>query len=136
MCSPANCLKSPAGLDLEDLLHPQNKVFAWFLIMDRLNTEVMLMRRHWKFDNGPQCVLCPRRVLEDQVCLFFQCNFSARIWNYLQITWPMGQDMMDIAVQAMKEFDKPFFAEVVFLAWWNIWMVRNAKVFRMERALL
>lgn len=48
----------------------------------------------------------------------------------------MGQDMMDIAVQAMKEFDKPFFAEVVFLAWWNIWMVRNAKVFRMERALL
>ena len=41
--------------------------------------------------------------------------------------------MVDIVVQARREFVKPFFAEVIFLTWWNIWTVRNGKVFRKVR---
>lgn len=38
--------------------------------------------------------------------------------------------MAVIAYAARREFHKPFFAEVVFLACWNIWMIRNDRVFK------
>lgn len=66
------------------------KVFAWMLIMDRLNTKDMLDRRHWNIEDGINCVLCPTHTREDRDHLFFKCNFSVRVWNYLQITWPLG----------------------------------------------
>jgi hypothetical protein len=40
-----------------------------------------------------------------------------------------------MAVAARMDFGKPFFTEVVFTAAWNIWIVRNGKVFRNERPL-
>ena len=103
------------------------KMFAELVIMDRVNTKDMIQRRHWKFKDWPECVLCVTRVLEDRNHLFFQCNFSVRIWNYLQMTWLNSDGMVEIALHARKEFDKPFFSEVVFLAWWNIWKLRNDK---------
>ena len=110
------------------------KVFAWMLIMDRLNTKDMVERRHWHLDDGVNCVLCLLLTRETRNQLFFECNFSVRIWNYLQISWPPGEDMSTIVMQAKQDFDKPFFTEVVFVACWNIWIIRNAKVFRNERA--
>ena len=109
------------------------KVFAWMLIMDRLNTKDMVERRHWHMDDGVFCLLCSLRTRETRNHLFFECNFSVRIWNYLQITWSPGNDMSDIVLQAKQDFAKPFFTEVVFVACWNIWIIRNAKVFRHER---
>ncbi|XP_073351675.1 uncharacterized protein [Aegilops tauschii subsp. strangulata] len=106
------------------------KMFAWLVIMDRVNTKDMIQRRHWRINDGPSCVLCPTGVTEDRNHLFFQCNFSMRIWNYLQVSWLDSNDMVQIAVHARKEFNKPFFSEVGFLAWWNIWKVRNDRAFR------
>lgn len=112
------------------------KVFAWMLIMDRLKTKDMLERRHWNITDEHNCILCPSHSREDRNHFFFQFNFSIRIWNYLQIYWHAGNDMTDIAVKARKDFAKPFFAKVVFTAWWNIWITRNGKVFRNERPTL
>ena len=84
-------------------------------------------------DDGFNCLLCHLRTRETRNHLFFECNFSVRIWNYLQITWSPGNDMSDIVLQAKQDFAKPFFTEVVFVACWNIWIIRNAKVFRHER---
>jgi len=106
------------------------KFFAWLLIMDRLNTQDMLERRHWNVSDSNLCVLCPTHTKEDRDHLFFQCNFSCRVWNYLQISWPAGDDMTAIAFHARRDFARPFFSEVVFLACWNIWNVRNDRVFR------
>lgn len=106
------------------------KMFAWLVIMDKINTKDMIQQRHWKINDVPQCVLCPTFALEGRNHLFFQCNFSVRVWNYLQIVWTDSNDMVQIAIQARREFAKPFFSEVVFLAWWNIWKVRNDKPFR------
>ena len=47
------------------------KMFAWLVIMDRVNTKDMIQRRHWKINDGPSCVLCPTGVLEDRNHLFF-----------------------------------------------------------------
>lgn len=86
--------------------------------MDRLKTKDMLERRHWNITDGHNCILCPSHSREDSYNLFFQCNFSIRIWN-CKFTG-MLEMMIDIAVKARKDFAKPFFAEVVFTAWWNI----------------
>jgi len=58
---------------------------------------------------------------------------SMRIWNYLQISWPMGGTMLDIVQGAKNSFGHPFFMEVALIACWNIWKVRNDKIFRAER---
>ena len=91
------------------------KMFAWLVIMDRVNTKDMIQRRHSRINDGPSCVLCPTGVLDDRNHLFFQYNFSMRIWNYLQVSWLDSNDMVQIALHARKDFNKPFFSEVVFL---------------------
>ena len=108
-------------------------VFAWLLINDRLNTRNMLKRRHYNIGENHACILCGQQTEETLEHLFFECNFSVRIWNYLQVTWPPGDDM---SMQDNQDFAKPFFTEVVFVACRNIWIIRNARVFRHERQSL
>jgi hypothetical protein len=96
------------------------KVFAWLLVSDRINTRDMLMRRHLNVTNVFHCVLCPCQATEDWQHLFFHCNFSIRVWSYLQIEWESGSSFENIFMQARRKFNKPFFTEVVILAAWHI----------------
>lgn len=66
------------------------------------------------------------------IIFFFQCNFFVRVWNYLRICWQVG-DVMRQFLCMPKGLNKPFFVEVVFLACWNIWISRNARILRNER---
>jgi hypothetical protein len=111
----------------------KTKVFAWLLLVDRLNTKDLLKRRHWQVTDVYHCELCPLHAYEDRIHLFFECNFSLRIWNYLQFDWRANDDLQMVIAHARKEFAKPFFMEVLMLACWNIWILRNAKIFRGER---
>ena len=104
-------------------------MFAWLMLSDRLNTRDMLQRRHWNVTEEFHCVLCPTRAHEDRDHLFFTCAFSQRIWNYLQIEWQQGDDLYSIVKAARRGFAKPFFSEVVMIACWNLWLVRNDKIF-------
>jgi hypothetical protein len=106
------------------------KVFAWLLVSDRLNTKDMLRRRNWNIADDLFCVLCPAHVTEDWMHLFFHCNFSIRIWNYLQIEWEPGPTLEVIVTAAMRKFNKPFFSEVVIIALWHIWKQRNDVIFQ------
>ena len=109
------------------------KVFGWLLLMDRLNTRDMMQRRHWNIQDDT-CVLCQSSFHEDRVHLFFSCNFSQRVWNYLGISWPASpnQSTFMMASASRKDFNRPFYSEVVFIAAWNIWTQRNGKIFRNE----
>jgi hypothetical protein len=109
------------------------KFFAWLLVNDRLNTRDMLRRRQCNVTNVYDCVLCPTHGVEDWKHLFFYCNFSQRIWNYLQISWGNGATIESIVFTARREFARPFFFEIVILACWHIWKQRNAAIF--ERVL-
>jgi hypothetical protein len=109
-----------------------SKVFAWLLIKDRLNTCDMLHRRHWNVAANSHCVLCPLRAHEDIVHLFFECNFSQRIWTYLQIDWRGNMSLQDIVATARLSFGNFFFMEVVIMAYKHIWLLRNAKIFGNE----
>jgi hypothetical protein len=111
----------------------RTKVFAWLLLSDRLNTRDMLQRRHWRVTNDTHCELCLLDAYEDRSHLFFECNFSMRIWNYLQITWVSNDNLQAVVSAARRSFGHPFFMEVLITACWNIWLIRNAKIFRQER---
>jgi hypothetical protein len=109
------------------------KFFVWMILKDRLNTRDMLQRRHWRVTDETHCVMCSLHAHEDRVHLFFECNFSQRVWNYLQIAWASGDDVQAIVQAAKASFGKPFFMEVVATACRQIWLLRNAKIFRHER---
>lgn len=124
-------------------LHDLNwKYHAWLLFSDRLNTRDMLRRRHWNvtdvfhcacfffLENVFHCVLCPTRCTEDWMHLFFGCNFSIRIWNYLQIHWQQGNSIEQSFMLTKQQFGHPFFTEVVILAAWHIWKQRNEAIFQ------
>jgi hypothetical protein len=103
-------------------------MFAWLLLSDRLNTKDMIQRRHWNVTSDNTCFLCSGSCHEDRDHLFFNCLFSSRIWNYLQIEWGYTGQTTLTAENARRRFRWPFFTEVVSLACWNIWKVRNARI--------
>jgi hypothetical protein len=81
-------------------------------------------------------VLCDLGAYEDRIHLFFECNFSRRIWTYLQIDWIPPDDIHTIMQAARASFGKPFFMEVVILDCRNIWLLQNGKIFVMSIPLL
>ena len=108
------------------------KVFAWLLLRDRLNTRDLLQRRDWHVTDDTHCVLCPLRIYEDRLHLFLTCNFSQRIWSYLQIQWTNNNELQQIIQTAKASFGHSFFMEVLIVACRNIWLQRNGAIFRHE----
>jgi hypothetical protein len=72
------------------------KVFAWLLLMDRLNTRDMMIRRHWQLQTGANCVMCNQNHLETRDHLFIECPFAKRCWDSCNIEWQSGDSMSDI----------------------------------------
>ena len=111
------------------------KVFGWLLFFYRLNTKDLLIRRHWRSPlDDNLCVICNVFVYEDRLHLFFNCNFSRRVWNYISIDWSRGSEIQQCIQHARSRFKHPFFFEVMLTAAWNIWILRNGRTFRGENA--
>ncbi|PNT72188.1 hypothetical protein BRADI_2g40965v3 [Brachypodium distachyon] len=114
----------------------------------------MLHRTHWQVTNDFTCVLCHSGTWEDWQHLFFGCQFSQRIWNYLQIQWSAGVDLKQIIIDTQRSFGHPFFVEwsagvdlkqiiidtqrsfghpffveVAAMSCWHIWKQRNRRIF-------
>jgi hypothetical protein len=107
----------------------KHKFFAWLILHDRINTKDMLLRRNWKVTDNHTCVLCTSASNEDWRHLFFNCQFSTRIWNYLQISWLPGTNY-EVLRRAKQSFNGPCFSEVVIIACWSIWKQRNGLIFK------
>jgi hypothetical protein len=63
---------------------PKLKVFSWLLMMDRLNTRDLMIRKHWHLDSAPVCVICTEGTLEMRDHLFFECDFAHQCWGVLK----------------------------------------------------
>jgi hypothetical protein len=64
---------------------PKHKFFFWLLIQDRLNTKVKMVNKIFFLENQ-NCVLCDEESSENILHLFFQCDFSQKIW------WKIGEE--------------------------------------------
>lgn len=107
------------------------KVFAWLLLIDRLNTYDMLQRRRYPPENSNlACVLCPAQAKETSFHLFFQCQFSSDCWAQLGIVWNLSLNFDDMLLQAKISYRSTHFVEKILYAAWNIWKQRNAFIFQ------
>ena len=72
---------------------PRIKFFAWLMMVDRLNTKIMLRRRHYNTQAGIYCILCNHNAEEDVDHLFFGCPFAVNCWLRLNIVWDLDLEL-------------------------------------------
>lgn len=64
---------------------PRVKFFAWLILLDRLNTKNMLVRRHFNVQPDSLCVLCNDGLEETIDHLFFDGSFAKMCWDKIGI---------------------------------------------------
>jgi len=106
----------------------KHKFFFWLLLMDRLNTRNMLIRKNRHLDDY-NCVLCNTNTEETCFHLFSTCPFSAACWNSINISWNTNLEPLDMVYQARISFGSKIFRELVITACWVIWTTRNGVIF-------
>jgi hypothetical protein len=110
----------------------KQKVFAWLLLVDRLNTRDMMDRRHWHVASGLDCAICGREK-ETREHLFFNCQFASRVWNKVGVSWVSDSSMTTMFERSRNSFGSPKFMEIVVRALWGIWKCRNKKIFEAKQ---
>jgi hypothetical protein len=60
---------------------PRVKFFAWLVLVDRLNTKIMLTRCHIGEIDDDLCVMCDTGSEETMEHLFFTCPFARGCWR-------------------------------------------------------
>ena len=115
------------------------KIFTWLVLQNRVWTADRLERRGWP--NCGRCKLC-NQVQETAAHLLFQCRFTNRIWNALK-TWLGLHDIYPnewLGIPTVKDWwtdvihkrgaSRKVMASLAMLVSWEIWLERNARVFR------
>jgi len=99
------------------------------MLVDRLNTRVVLRRRNFNIQTGVNCVLRALGLEDDIDLLLFGCPFALRCWHKLQIHWDLSLGLHDRILQAKDASMLSFFMEIFLIAAWEIWKLRNAVIF-------
>jgi hypothetical protein len=109
---------------------PRIKFFLWLLLVDRLNTRTMLLRRNFHVTSNDFCVLCDHNIPEDIDHLFFSCPFAIACWQKLGFQWNMSLPICDrIWEVAGRGSAQPFTLEFIIMAAWEIWNIKNSVIF-------
>ncbi|XP_020263250.1 uncharacterized protein LOC109839233 [Asparagus officinalis] len=65
----------------DEFLYPKHSFILWLACNQRLLTKDRLCRMGMMSSNQNQCVLCCGHQLETSKHIFFECQFSADVWN-------------------------------------------------------
>lgn len=92
-------------------------------------------------DNAPAKTVTHRRRCtegadEDLYHRFFNYPFTKRCWDKISISWNTNLSMYSRVAHAKQQQNVPFFMEAVTIAAWELWKLRNDKVFRNGRVQL
>jgi hypothetical protein len=49
---------------------PKLNVFSWLIMVDRINTKDIMLRKHWQINSGSACILFQGNVLKNRDHLF------------------------------------------------------------------
>jgi hypothetical protein len=109
---------------------PRIKFFVWLVLVDRLNTKSMLHRRHLNTQDDNLCVMCNTGSEEDIEHLFFQCPFANQCWAAIGFTWDNSLPLMERLARPRQDHDLQFFTEAALIGAWELWKIRNDKVFQ------
>lgn len=109
---------------------PRVKFFVWLILVDRLNTKSMLQRTNLNIQDDINCVMCSNGQEETIDHLFFECPFTKEFWASIHLAWDDSLQLLDRLTQARMAHNLPFFTEVALIAAWELWKMRNDKVFQ------
>ena len=114
-------------------------MFSWLAIQNRLWTADRLSARGWPHND--RCVLC-RATPKSGIHLFADCRFVKRIWDNIS-TWARVDGLHTAAWQpfpSMEEWwtmiarlpsnDAKGLRSLIILVIWEIWLERNARIFK------
>ena len=65
---------------------PKVEIFAWFVLIGRVNTKTRLHRLGIIQGDQVCCVLCSKEE-ESMEHLFFNCEFAWKLWSYWLKKW-------------------------------------------------
>jgi len=118
---------------------PKCKVFSWLAIQNRIWTADRLAARGWPHNNS--CVLC-RATQETEIHLFADCRFVRRIWAAVN-TWAGFEGPRPLDEQhflSLEDWwsrlarvpsnDAKGLRSLIMLVVWEIWLERNARIFK------
>jgi hypothetical protein len=94
------------------------------------NTKSMLQRRHLNVQDDTLCIMCNSGEKETIDHLFFRCSFARNCWATIQNQWDDSLQLNDRLVHARAVNNLPFFTEAALIATWELWKLRNDKVFQ------
>ena len=87
------------------------KFFIWLILVDRLNTKTILIRRHIHVHNDDHCVMCTAGVDETIDHLFFLCPFAWECWNRIVFNWDIGSPLAYRIQLDANHQNMPFFVD-------------------------
>ncbi|XP_016195087.1 uncharacterized protein LOC107636065 [Arachis ipaensis] len=119
------------------LVPPRVELFAWFVLIGRVNTKEILGRLGIINPNDNVCLLCNKDV-ELVHHLFLGCDFTWQVWcawvSDFDRQWSFPGTVKEhflswTGVTSRKEERKKWFISF-FAVIWNIWLERNKKLFQ------
>ena len=110
----------------------KHKFFFWLFLLDRLNTRNLLGRKNFQLPTYSCVTLnCPEE--ETLVHLFWSCPFAADCWDYICPQRSANLSVWEAITDMKEKIHKPFAMEIIIIAAWSIWIIRNNKLFKNER---
>ncbi|QHO20170.1 Putative ribonuclease H protein [Arachis hypogaea] len=122
---------------------PRIELFGWFVLVGRVNTKERLTKLGVNILGDSMCVLCTKE-LESVEHLFLRCEVTWQVWcKWLRL---LGREwVIPGTVKEMfeswhgmhnRQQGKKMWMSVFFAVIWNIWLERNARIFKNARASL
>ena len=107
----------------------KHKVFFWLLLHDRLNTRDLLARKFFTLPSY-ECATLQCNQQETLIHLFWDCPFASQCWDFICPMRNTNLSPLEAVHDMRDKINQPFYMELIILAAWGIWMVRNNKIFK------
>ncbi|KAJ1275329.1 hypothetical protein BS78_05G127700 [Paspalum vaginatum] len=96
----------------------------------------MLFLRHLLQQHKTFCLMCNSQSEETINHLFFECEFPKQCWAKLHISWVHSSEVQERIQCTLQASTLPYFHEISIIAMWELWKLRNRKVFDSEAPLV
>jgi hypothetical protein len=97
-----------------------------------LNTRNLLKRKNFHLQNY-KCDFPGCEVEETLEHLFLTCSFAIKCWDHLCPQRNRNLPIEDAIKDIKNKLQVPFAMDIIILAAWSIWIVRNNKIFNNQR---
>ncbi|XP_020261594.1 uncharacterized protein LOC109837674 [Asparagus officinalis] len=127
----------------DDFLYPKHSFVFWLACHSRLLTKDRLCRMNILSTNQIHCVLCDSHQIETRDHIFFECKYSAEVWNLVMswlgykwrsCSWSMLLNWYSFNLKGknpMKKLKRMVLSAAVYM----IWRERNLRTFQDKRRM-